>query len=258
MVKRNFFYSFFSILILLFIGCNFPDVLKFGHKNGPEGGLKVAVVGDYYGNELATFLSSRGLAVDNFPLDPASVQTITANLSKYGIILFGDDLSRTEAITLFDAADAAGVDILGIGTEDNGTPLGSILTWEGRFGLNYAYDYDCSEMHVDVTTDGQGHPIFTGINTTTTVYFENYFGEADEQAYYVNLSDPNAPPDWTVLANLGSGMCLSGDPAIVEFTTPNGTIVILDGSANTYDGYAYWTQERWDVLYNEVVYLFEN
>ncbi len=43
--------------------------------------------------------------------------------------------------------------------------------------------------------------------------------------------------------------------SIVEFTTPNGTRVMLDGSANTYDEYEFWTEMRWNILYNQVLYL---
>jgi len=64
--------------------------------------------------------------------------------------------------------------MLGIGTGDNGTPLGEHLAGGGRYG-------------------------------------------------------PDMPSDWAELASLGPSMCQAGYPAIVEFSTPEGTKVMLDG-----------------------------
>ncbi|MFQ5559716.1 MAG: hypothetical protein ACE5FU_03900, partial [Nitrospinota bacterium] len=105
---------------------------------------------------------------------------------------------------------------------------------------------------------GTGHPVFSGINTSGILIFESSMAiEKDEQAYYTDPTDPESPADWKELAVLGPNMRFKTAPAIVEFSTANNTKVILDGSANTYDSHDYWTQARWDVLYNEVLYLAE-
>jgi beta propeller repeat protein len=183
-----------------------------------------------------------------------SIKTLEAKIGEFDMVLLGDDLDY-DYLDFIAAADAAGVPMLGIGTYDNGYPFGVALQEAGMFGLSSLDDYGNSAMHIDVTPDGQGHEIFTGIDTSATIDLENGFGEGDEQAYNIDIADPNAPADWTVLANLGAGMGYSGEATIAEFTTPNGTRIMLDGSANTYNGYYYWTEERWDMLYNQVLYL---
>ncbi len=143
-----------------------------------------------------------------------------------------------------------------IGTEQNGKPLGKLLASKNRFGLSSGSEAMFSPMHVNVEAAGEAHPIFTGFNTALPIDFEeNGNGLWDEQYYSLDANDPNAPADWTVLATLGNNMNFAGEVAIVEFTTSNGTRIMLDGSANSFDGYLFWTQDRWDVLYNQVVYL---
>jgi beta propeller repeat protein len=228
------------------------------HQNHPD------IDGDYivwrddrngYGD---IFLSSTDLSVTEQNICVGKLTLSSDNISNYRVIVFGDNLDESPALALFDAADAAGVNMLGIGTYENGDPLGVILSDDGRFGLDYAFDSGSSPMEVIVTAEGAGHPIFNGLDTSSTIHLEDSGADGmDEQVYYTDPMDPSSPADWTVLAVLGPAMSYSGDPAIVEFSTPNGTKVILDGSANTYDGYDYWTQERWDLLSNEVMYLME-
>jgi len=184
--------------------------------------------------------------------------TLPSNISAYSLILFGDELIPAFALDVFDAADAAGVNMLGIGAEYPDNPLGYILVDDGRFGILTTVENGNSDMEIDVTVNGQGHPIFEGIDTSGTIMLESGGFRQDEQYYETDPMDPDSPSDWTELAVFGSNMGYAGTCAIVEFTTPGGARVILDGSANTYDEYEYWTQTRWDLLYNEVVYLMDN
>ena len=198
-----------------------------------------------------------GEEIDISSTKKMTLKSLEANINDYAMILFGDDLFANMTLDLFDTADAAGVPMLGAGAEGfESKTLGEILADDGRFALSTGADSDWDGMHIDVTSDGQGHPIFNGIDTAATLILEDDPGAlGDERFYDVNAIDPDAPADWAVLANLGPSMFHSGESAIVEFTTPNGTRVMLDGSANTYDGYEFWTQTRWDILYNQVLYL---
>jgi beta propeller repeat protein len=181
-------------------------------------------------------------------------RTLAGRVGEYEMILFGDELPDDVALEAFDAADAAGVPMLGIGTSQVETPLGYLI--DDRFGYSTGTGPSGNAMGIDVTVAGQGHAIFTGIDTSTTVVLEGPGpGEGDEQYYDIKPADPDAPPDWTVLAMLGPDAANNGEDALVEFTTPNGTRVMLDGSANTYDDYFYWNATRWDLLYNQVIYL---
>lgn len=182
---------------------------------------------------------------------------LRARVAEYDAIVFGDalDFRGFAAITIFDAADAAQVPMLGYGTGDTETPLAVILADDGRFALSSVDDSGTSDMEINVTIDGQGHAIFAGIDTSTTILLESGGDENDEQLIFSDVLDPDSPADWTVLATFGSNMGWADEPAIVTFTTPAGTRVILDGSANSYDRYDYWTQTRWDLFYNEVNYL---
>lgn len=186
-----------------------------------------------------------------------NLDTLAAHAGSYDMILFGDYLpGDPDVLALFDAADAAGVPMLGIGTSENHEPLGYRLAKAGRFALSSDGAANSSPMHVDVTAAGQGHPIFAGLDTTVPLVCENAgASEQDEQWYRVDGAHPLAPADWTVLATLGAGMSNAGEPAIVEFTTPLGTRVMFDGSANSYDAYEYWTPERWNLLHHQVIYL---
>ena len=85
--------------------------------------------------------------------------------------------------------------------------------------------------------------------------FETTLNEGDEQSFSVDLGAADAPTSWTVLAQLGPSMCQSGAGTIVEMVTQNGTTILFDGSANTYDAHDYWNQTRRDVLVNELLYL---
>ncbi len=188
------------------------------------------------------------------------VSALPAGVSGYSALLFGNEfhgLAGTFALQLFDAADAANVNMLGIGTDEE-YPLGYLLADDGRFGLTAEVEYDGTIIEVDVTSAGLGHPIFNGMNTANALTLEVGGSSHQQETYSTNSLDANSPSDWTILANYSSSMIFSGQCAIAEFTTPNGTKVILDGSSTNYNDYIYWTQTAWDMLYNEVKYLMDN
>ena len=133
-----------------------------------------------------------------------------------------------------------------------------LLADDGRFGLSSDYAYFGSIIEVDVTSAGQAHPIFSGMNTSNALTLEVGGSSHQQETYSIFLPDPNSPADWTILAEYSPSMFFSGQCAIAQFTTPNGTKVILDGSSTIYNDYVYWTQTGWDMLYNEVKYLMDN
>ena len=204
------------------------------------------------------FLSTQpGITKQNITPGKAILDVI-ANVGDYGMILLGDNLSTTTSLELFDAADAAGVNMLGSGTAETGEPLGYTLSSAGRFGMSYNDNDPGTPMEIEATLSGAGHSIFDGVNTSGVIPLENAgVSTGDLTVYFTDAGDPDSPGDWTILATMGPAMIFSNDPAIVEFTTPSGTRVILDGSANTSDEYDYWNQTRWDMLYNEVSYLID-
>jgi len=123
---------------------------------------------------------------------------IFQNINDYAMVLFGDSLNfRTlSEITpnIFDVADAAGVNMLGVGTSDNNNPLGQLLADDGRFGLSANDDCCTSPMEIDVTQDGQSHPIYNGLDTSATLFLEtSNADEMDEQVYITDPNDPNSP-----------------------------------------------------------------
>ncbi|MBW1878679.1 MAG: hypothetical protein JRJ84_09995 [Deltaproteobacteria bacterium] len=196
----------------------------------------------------------------------ANIDDLTSVLSAFNTglpafhaVVFGDSIgSDAQILTLFDAVDAQGVGVLGIGTWDNGEPLGAAFEDDGRYGILNDYSDGYAPMEIVATTAGQAHPIFADIDTTGVIVLESDSGENDEHVY--SSTGDDKPADWTVLAEMGANMWanptdLPGYGAIVEFTTPAGTTVLLDGSANTYDYYEYWNQTRWDLLTAEVWYL---
>ena len=188
------------------------------------------------------------------------VFALPAGVSEYSALLFGNDLwgaGGSLALQVFDAADAANVNMLGIGTDEE-YPLGYILADDGRFGLSSDVAYDGTIIEVDVTSAGQGHPIFNGMDTSNALTLETGGAGHQQQTYETDPFAPDSPANWTILAEYSSSMFFSGQCAIGQFTTPNGTKVILDGSSTIYNDYIYWTQTGWDMLYNEVKYLMDN
>ncbi|MBT3222428.1 MAG: hypothetical protein HN348_25425 [Proteobacteria bacterium] len=176
------------------------------------------------------------------------------SMDDYLLLLIGDGLWQRERLPAFDAADAAGVSILGIGTGTTGTSLAIALADAGRFGISHSYEsYNGYVMGIDVLETS--HAIFAGLDTSVTVALGDDYGTEDEQTFW--SSGVDKPSDWTILAIFGDDMYLYDEPAIVEFTTPLGTTVILDGSANTYDGHDYWNADHWSLFTNTVNYLME-
>ena len=214
------------------------------------------------GSFFDIYLSSTDLSVSEQKITKGKEQFDTADVENYSMILFGSELlSQDYVLSIFDAADAAGVNMLGIGIfreSDYGSgpqnPLGSILADDGRFGLSYDYDSINYPTEINVTADSTGHPIFNGIDTSSTISVDSS-RSGGLTVYFTDRTDPDSPADWTVLATMQTSIDYFGDPAIVEFSTPNGTKVILDGASSAYENS--WTDERWCLLYNEVVYLMD-
>jgi beta propeller repeat protein len=185
------------------------------------------------------------------------IHTLRAQIADYSVVVFGDGFGGSgNILPLFDAADAAGVNILGLGTGYDKDALGNVLVGDERFGLlSEGYTYEYAPMEIDLTTAGSAHAIANGLPLAGTIVLEDSGGTMDEVAYATDPNVSDSPADWTPLANLGPRMYYAGETAIVEFTTPTGTRVMLDGSANSADHYQFWNQTRWDLLYAEVNYL---
>lgn len=177
----------------------------------------------------------------------------------YNVVVFGASLTNAYALATFDAADARGAAVLGLGTYEDDMPLCAVLGQDGRFGLSYNSDYGYAPMEIEVDAAQAGHAIFQGLGTPGVVVLENADAAAtyDEQSFETDTADPKSPTDWTVLAAMGPAMSYNGSPAIATFTTPAGVRVLLDGSANSDDGYQYWNDDRWTLLRNEVQFLAE-
>lgn len=179
------------------------------------------------------------------------------SIDDYNVVLIGDYLDTTAALAIFDAADAAGVPLVSIGTAWNYYPLSGVLYDEGRLGIETNYTCCGDAMHVVLGT--AEHPIFAGIaEPEETLWFGSDYNEGDEQNFTFDPTAEDAPASVNVLARFGDDMNFAGDPAIVEIVTQNGTRMIFDGSANTYDEHAYWNLARWTVLERELRYLAEN
>jgi hypothetical protein len=211
-----------------------------------------------YGAEGTDFYQSADAGLTPPTLLSAGKPRLDAtNIGDYNAVLFGDDLEYETALEAFELADEAGVPMLSIGTYANDTPLAQVLADDSRYGLYTDYTTGCDAMHV-VTSTAE-HAVFAGLGDPgETLWLNSSYYDGDEQFFQFDSLATDAPADVRVLARLGENMCYAGEPAIVEFTTANGTRVILDGSANTYDGHDFWTLERWRLLENEMRYLAEN
>jgi beta propeller repeat protein len=168
------------------------------------------------------------------------------HISDYYMIVFGE--GGTWALELFDAADAAGVKALALGGDGLGQSVGY------RYGIEVGYgSYDGRQQEIDVTANGLGHAIFDGLDTSGTIYLDDGSIAGDIEYSFTSSGD-DRPADWTELAVWGASMGVPGEAVIIEFTTPNGTSVILNAGGTRKD---IWTQDAWDILYNEVLYLME-
>ncbi len=212
---------------------------------------------EHNGNEALSdiYLSSTDLSISEQWISSGKSLLETVDFSDYSVILFGDELWKGYALSVFDAADAASVNILGIGTSPKMYPVGSMLADDGRFGLSYKYA-DAYTAAIKATDGNLDHPIFEGFDTGRTIWLGDTWIDG-EQVYFTDTGAADSPEDWNVLATMGPSMTYYGDPAIVEFSTPGGTKVILDGSACPINEYDPLTEDHWTLLYNEVVYLMQ-
>ena len=195
------------------------------------------------------------------------------NIANYDVVVFGDGGGCEQVQYLIDQLDTNGVNMLAIGTLPDSGGLTCGLSGN-YFGL-YTSDGPWmdippgSPMEIDTTLIGSSHAIFNGIDTTSTISLETDSALIEESIIFgLNSGHPNAPDSFTVLATLGPNMqktkdynngflppFFDGANSIIEMTTTNGTTIIFDGSTPSTNLYDHWNTTRWDLLFNEVVYL---
>jgi hypothetical protein len=190
-------------------------------------------------------------------IKPSLFDEIAASLSDYKLVIFGNDLPETMfGLALFDVADEAGINVLGIGADGGDwISLGTNFTLGERFAIMSSVDSFADAMEVKVAASAIGHPIFTDMDATTEFVFGPSNLSYDEQSFSIDSSDPNAPSDWRVLVTFGEAMPNPDSPAIVEFKTQNGNKVVLDGASNTFNDYSPWRSIRWQLFASEINYL---
>ena len=168
------------------------------------------------------------------------------------VVLGSDIFSDEVLLQVFDAADQAGLPVLGLG--GTGTSLASALAGAGRYGISVTPASGCSPT--DIVADKPSHAVFTGLATGGVMSLESTDAvTGDELAITTNAADAASPTDWQTLASFSGNMCNAAQPALVAFTTTSGTPVLLEGSAGVADKYGYWSDSRWNLLVNELTYL---
>lgn len=186
-------------------------------------------------------------------LTPAGV---AAKVTDQDVIVFGSDfVSDAVVLELFDTAVSEGKGILGLG--GTGASLARALHNDGnRYGVSVAAASGCGPMEAVIGTNS-AHPLFSRVAIIPTAEFEFDTAETmDELAITMDTSAVDTPVDIDVWGHLSNFMCLAAEPTLVEFPLgSNGTRVILDGTANIADAYLHWTEDRWEVLFNEITYL---
>jgi TolB protein len=178
------------------------------------------------------------------------------DLSDYQVVVLGSDIPSNEImLQIFDAAIAAGVNVLGLG--GTGVSLAGALAEAGRYGLSVTPNSGCAPLEIlPSVTEADNSFLFTDLNLGEVLPLEMASAVTqDELAINTDANDPDSPADWDVWATFGGNMCNAADPAVVGFTDPGGSRIILDGSASTADSYLYWISNRWTLLSNEALYL---
>ncbi|MFC1749805.1 hypothetical protein ACFL2V_13475 [Pseudomonadota bacterium] len=171
------------------------------------------------------------------------------------IVLASDFVSDAVMKTLFNTAIGAGTGVLGLG--GTGTSLAQVLNDDGhRYGVNISTDSGCWEMQV-VIDSNLSHPLFARVRLSPVAEFEEPTAVTrDELSITMDASALDKPTDVDIWGYFSNYMCQQAQPALVEFPAGDkGSRVILDGTATIADGYLHWTEDRWDLLFNEVSYL---
>lgn len=190
-------------------------------------------------------------------------QDAALTIDDYDLVVFGDSLagsaggwalSEPVSLALFDAADATGVPVLSFSGDNNNGGLVTALSNDGRLAISYQASSGAAPVAIDASEPT--HPIFDGLAVGATIPLHT--GASVTMEEVAVETDPlmaTSPDDWTELAAFGPAATLTGKSAIVEFTTAAGTSVMLDGTVDAYDGYAFWTAARETLLLNEATYL---
>lgn len=213
-------------------------------------------------DRIAWFDGRRGLVDVMFREGTAGADQVAtrwptpAGVTDFGdnrALLLGSDIFSEEVmLQLFDAAVEAGVGVLGLG--GSGASLAAALANAGRYGISVTPASGCFPTQL-IALDSD-HPVFTDLNTASVLDLETTAAVTrDELAITTDAGDPASPMDWQVLASFSGNMCNASAPALVEFSTANGTPVLLDGSVGVADKYAYWNDDRRTLLVNALTYL---
>jgi hypothetical protein len=185
------------------------------------------------------------------------------HMSDYFMVVVGGEGSGRVRIDVFDKADSLGVNILGL------HGLVQTLSWPpsppdaepgpspaARFGIRDSSSVGQGNEVYEIEAVTTSHPIFDGLDTTGKIFLDNGNATADTYSWAIKSSGDDRPADWTVLAAWGDNTNgdAPGEAAIVEFTTPMGTTVILHGPICELGQYQ-WTEDHWKLVTNEVLYL---
>jgi len=183
-------------------------------------------------------------------------------LDRYRAIVFGDNIDSGgglgvrsgQSLALLDAADSAGVPMLALNSDLNDTCLAHIFDNEGLYGIGVDSVDATAIVAIDVSVPG--HPIFEGLSTGSTLALHT--GSSSVMEEFVATLDGaalDAPSDWTTLAVFGPAGEQTGKDAIVTFSLPMGTLVMMDGTGDLADRYMYWNAARETLYLNQVRYL---
>lgn len=262
------------------MNCHYPSVLVLcmaallaGCGNGDSAGdpaatmqppaaqpVRVAVYADNVSPLLILWLPFQakelGLPELDFERFDGAPDALLANIANFDVVIIADGFQLGDGLMAFDGADMAGVPVLSIGNGRTGNSLAKELENDARYGIDTADDYNCDIIQVTIEAGAANHPIFDGLNTAQSILFETSLAAENDEEHF-SVTGPDTPADWTVLARISDtpGACYQLAICMAEFTTSNGTRVILDGSANTYDSYDYWAEARWRVTVQQLLYL---
>jgi len=180
---------------------------------------------------------------------------IIGDVADYDVMVLVDDfVSDAVILGLFDAGVSAGKGILGLG--GTGTSLAQVLANDSRYGVGVTPASGCWPMEVVAAGDA-AHPLFRRMKLIPVVTLESSSAVTrDELAITMDASAVDKPDDVNLWAYFSNYMCNAAAAALVEFPAGDqGARILLDGTASMADGYRYWSENRWILLYNEIVYL---
>lgn len=211
--------------------------------------LRRGVVDLYWSSDMG---ATSALATNTW-LTPAG---IIGDISKYQVVVLASNfVSSAVMLNIYDAAISAGIGVVGLG--GTGISLAKTLAdaTPKRYGISVAPASGCAPLEINgVPAQTSNHPLFANINTDNLIVLEEATAiTKDELAITTDTTASDSPASWIVQATYGSAMCNAGNNALVEFTAGKSKVV-LDGSASIADGYLYWSGDRWDLFYNDVVY----